>query len=163
MFYAYRMMWHWLQWRWRLTLTLSQLTQWRGCVTSIMNTLQIANLWPTRSTLRSVTLNCTMVEGIERKNILKQVSCILECRMKKTLINMKDDDRCLPWYYPPVDLDTRLCTPFEAGEFNRLMELISANECRVQICILICYVMNGTWNVKFLAMSAKLQGDSILC
>ena len=44
---------------------------------------------------------------------------------------MTDEDRCLPWYYPPVDLDTRLCAPFEAEDFKHIIDLIPANECRV--------------------------------
>ena len=67
----------------------------------------------------------------EIKHTLKQVACILECRLKKALTNMEAKARCLPWYYPPVAPDLRLCTPFEARDLKGVMEAMSVNECRV--------------------------------
>ena len=72
-----------------------------------------------------------------------QVSCIFECRIKKALSNMTEGNKCIPWYYPPVNNDTRMCSPFEAEEFKKGIELISVNECRVRqnsfIFLLRCY------------------------
>ena len=73
-----------------------------------------------------------------------QVSCIFECRIKKALSNMTEGNKCLPWYYPPVNTDTRMCSPFEADEFKKGIELISVNECRVRqnyfiFILLSCY------------------------
>ena len=65
-----------------------------------------------------------------------QVSCILECRMKKTIDNMTEVDRCMPWYLPPVDGDVRLCSPFEARIFKKKMELIGERECKVKVFLL---------------------------
>ena len=63
-----------------------------------------------------------------------QVSCILECNMRKVLSKRMEGDKCIPWYFPPVDKDIRLCSPFEARDFKKEMESIAAEECKV-ICI----------------------------
>ena len=60
-----------------------------------------------------------------------QVSCILECNMRKVLSTRVEEDRCIPWYFPPVDPNVRLCSPYEARDFKKDMESIGAHECKV--------------------------------
>merc|ERR1712079_306011 len=45
-----------------------------------------------------------------------QTACFLECRLEHALANMTVDNKCIPWYYPQLDPDTRMCSPFEAKE-----------------------------------------------
>ena len=82
--------------------------------------------------------------GTRQDTFILQVSCIFECRIKKALSNMTEGNKCIPWYYPPVNNDTRMCSPFEADEFKKGIELISVNECRVRqnyfiFILLSCY------------------------
>lgn len=44
---------------------------------------------------------------------------------------MSKEDKCIPWYFPPVDPDVRLCSPYEARDFKKEMESIAAHECKV--------------------------------
>merc|ERR1719499_1398868 len=50
-----------------------------------------------------------------------QATCKFECHIQEALLAMKDEDKCLPWYYPQVDPDARLCSPFEARKMRTLM------------------------------------------
>ena len=38
---------------------------------------------------------------------------------------------CIPWYFPPLSGDERLCTPFEVQDFNRDIESMDDDECMV--------------------------------
>ena len=78
-----------------------------------------------------------VLKNIQRQDTTEQVSCILECRINKTLAKKTDVDGCLPWYYPPVNQDTRLCAPFEAQEFEQMIQLVSVNECRVWLIFML--------------------------
>ena len=60
-----------------------------------------------------------------------QVSCVLECNMRKVLLARVEEDRCIPWYFPPVDPKVRLCSPYEARDFKKEMKSIAAHECKV--------------------------------
>ena len=51
--------------------------------------------------------------------------------MKKVLSIKSDEDKCIPWFFPPVDPDVRLCSPYEARDFKKEMESIAAHECKV--------------------------------
>ena len=51
--------------------------------------------------------------------------------MRKVLLDRMEEDRCIPWYFPPVDPDVRLCSPYEARDFKKEMESIAAHECKV--------------------------------
>ena len=86
----------------------------------------------------------------------------MECRVTKALSNMTEGNKCTPWYYPPVNPDTRLCSPFEAEDFIRIMELISVNECRVWVSILKLwyYMIMVKWNIS--ALFAQLRRDPLL-
>ena len=44
---------------------------------------------------------------------------------------MKDEDKCLPWYYPQVDQDARLCSPYEAIKLRTMIDTISNKKCEV--------------------------------
>ena len=44
---------------------------------------------------------------------------------------MNGTDRCIPWYYPPVDPEVRVCDPFEARDFNKEIERMRADKCQV--------------------------------
>ena len=53
---------------------------------------------------------------------------------------MKEKDKCLPWYYPQVDPDARLCSPFEASVLRTIIDTMSNNKCKVckyQLCFQI--------------------------
>ena len=43
----------------------------------------------------------------------------------------KQEDKCLPWYYPQVDPEARLCSPFEAIKLQKMIDTISNKKCRV--------------------------------
>ena len=47
------------------------------------------------------------------------------------MANMTVDNKCIPWYYPQLDPDTRMCSPFEAKEFNKKVDIASTNLCKV--------------------------------
>ena len=51
--------------------------------------------------------------------------------MEKVVNQLNESGKCLPWYYPPIDLDLRLCTPFEAKDFSTKLEKISHAKCKV--------------------------------
>ena len=51
--------------------------------------------------------------------------------MEKVVAQLKESEKCLPWYYPPIDLDLRLCSPFQAKDFGNKLEKISHAKCKV--------------------------------
>ena len=139
-----RTTWLCQQWRWHPTPTSSRSTQSKESVTFITNTL-----WrPIKNIRRSNWVNYNIFIIVikkarrELKHTLKQVACILECRVKKALANMEAEAQCLPWYYPPVAPDVRLCTPFEARDLKAVIGAMSVNECRVW------YSMTTTWKYR---------------
>ena len=73
------------------------------------------------------------VDGYGRIKLLVflQVSCLLECRIKHVLSLFSDGDKCLPWYFPPVDPGVRLCSPYESRNFSREMEKMPHDVCKV--------------------------------
>ena len=75
-----------------------------------------------------------------------QLSCTLECRMKQALLDMGEDEKCAPWYLPPVDPDARLCSPFEAIKFNRAIDTMAANVC--EFCLPDCDVTQYSTSVS---------------
>ena len=44
---------------------------------------------------------------------------------------MEDEDRCEPWYYPPLDPSVRLCSPFEAMAFQKVIDKMPTDVCQV--------------------------------
>ena len=62
---------------------------------------------------------------------LQQITCKLECRIKKALAIMKDDERCIPWFLPPVDNDLVICSPHKILPFLKEMEILDPRECEV--------------------------------
>ena len=60
-----------------------------------------------------------------------QAACILECRISNALSQLNTTNKCIPWYYPNVDPDLRMCSPFEAWDFNAKMEKVAPKACRV--------------------------------
>ena len=56
-----------------------------------------------------------------------QAACTLECKVSHALSSQPKDDRCVPWYYPQARQDVRMCSPYEAREFDAKMEDDSAN------------------------------------
>ena len=70
-----------------------------------------------------------------------QAACLLECRISNVLSQLNTKNKCIPWYYPNVHPDLRICSPFEAWDFNAKMEKVGPIACRVtesinfQICI----------------------------
>ena len=57
----------------------------------------------------------------------------MECRIKHVLSLFSDSDKCIPWYFPPVDPDVRLCSPYESRNFSREMEKMAHDVCKVRI------------------------------
>ena len=97
---------------------------------------------------------------------------------------MTEGNKCIPWYYPPVTSDIRICSPFEAIEFKKAIELISVNKCRVRqksftLCkVMICYEWHfqhclpnceethysaSVSAAKFRECSSKNMGSSPMC
>ena len=56
-----------------------------------------------------------------------QAACALECKIEHALSLLNGTERCVPWYYPNVRPDVRMCSPYEAWDFNEEMENGSAN------------------------------------
>ena len=57
---------------------------------------------------------------------------MLECHIEKGLsMMMKEEDKCEPWYYPPVDPKVRLCSPFEAWTFQKVIDAMPSDVCQV--------------------------------
>ena len=65
-----------------------------------------------------------------------KATCKFECKIQEALSEMKEEDKCLPWYYPQVDPDARLCTPFEAKELMTMMATVSNKKCKVRIPVM---------------------------
>ena len=42
-----------------------------------------------------------------------------------------DGENCIPWYYPAVEPDARMCTPYETRDFNGEIENMPSKECKV--------------------------------
>ena len=62
-----------------------------------------------------------------------KATCKFECHIQEALSVMDDKDKCLPWYYPQVDPDARLCTPFEARKLRMMIDTMSNKKCEVSI------------------------------
>ena len=45
---------------------------------------------------------------------------------------MEDENRCEPWYYPPLDPSVRLCSPFEAMAFQKIIDKMPTDVCQVR-------------------------------
>ena len=56
---------------------------------------------------------------------------------------MTEESRCIPWFYPPLDRDTRLCSPFEAEDFKSVIKFMSPNDCEVRL------KMSILWWIRF--------------
>ena len=46
---------------------------------------------------------------------------------------MMKEEKCIPWYFPPVNTDVWLCSPFEARRFKKEVESMAADECKVTL------------------------------
>ena len=44
---------------------------------------------------------------------------------------MTEEEKCIPWYLPPVDPDVRPCSPYEARRFKKNMEAVGDKDCEV--------------------------------
>ena len=97
-----------------------------------MSTLQITHSRPSRIILRSDKFMPQLMR-VRTHVIFLQMAYILECRIKKALTDMKEKDRCIPWYYPQLTPDIRMCSPYKAEDFKSVIKHISANECKVLI------------------------------
>ena len=75
-----------------------------------------------------------------------QATCEFECYIHAALSAMKDEDKCLPWYYPQVDAGARLCSPFEARSMREKIDTMSSNMCKVFLLSKpkICYLDIGS-------------------
>ena len=85
---------------------------------------------------------------------LNQASCILECHIDHTLTKMSDIEKCIPWYFPPISSDIRLCSPFEARNFTDEIDKLS-NE--------ICMVNSNTLFSELIRLFYEYTPYSIVC
>ena len=53
--------------------------------------------------------------------------------MEQALSNMTDGNKCIPWYFPQLDPDMRMCSPFEARDFKNKIDVMTTNLC--QVCV----------------------------
>ena len=60
--------------------------------------------------------------------------------METVISQLGENETCIPWYYPPVDLELRLCSPYEAKDFANKLEKTSHAECKVRL--LMTYLDN---------------------
>ena len=67
-----------------------------------------------------------------------KATCKFECHIREALSEMKEEDKCLPWYYPQVDPDARICSPFEARELRTMIDTVSNKKCKVRNHHLCC-------------------------
>ena len=51
--------------------------------------------------------------------------------MEKAISKMKEEDKCIPWYFPPLSMNERFCNPYEARSFKTEIELMDDDECMV--------------------------------
>ena len=58
---------------------------------------------------------------------------MLECSISYALSLLNGTDRCIPWYYPPVDPVVRMCSAFEARDFNKAIEKMPGGRCQVGV------------------------------
>ena len=56
---------------------------------------------------------------------------MLECSISYALSLLNTTERCIPWYYPPVDPKVRMCSAFEARDFSKAIEKIPGGICEV--------------------------------
>ena len=54
---------------------------------------------------------------------------MLECSISYVLSLLNTTDRCIPWYYPPVDPEVRMCSAFEARDFSLAIEKMPGGIC----------------------------------
>merc|ERR1719188_1845760 len=59
-----------------------------------------------------------------------QVACTLECGISHALNMLNGTSRCIPWFYPPVDPEVRVCDPFEAKDFRMEIERMQDGKCK---------------------------------
>ena len=71
---------------------------------------------------------------------LDQASCVLECRINHTLTRMNENEKCLPWFTPPISAEFRICSPFEATNFTDIFDKLSNEICKV--CTYIYFYSN---------------------
>ena len=71
---------------------------------------------------------------------------------------MSEEERCMPWYLPPLDSGTRLCSPFEALNFTNYINKMSYDECKV--CMIL---VEHAWTHEpiFPALPARLRRDPL--
>ena len=55
----------------------------------------------------------------------------MECSIRYALSKRNDDGKCIPWFYPAVDPNVRMCDPFETREFNAEIERMRGSQCKV--------------------------------
>ena len=67
---------------------------------------------------------------------------MLECSISYVL---NTTERCIPWYYPPVDPEVRMCSAFEARDFNKAIEKMPGGICEVST-----YHIKIEVNVKYI-------------
>ena len=66
-------------------------------------------------------------DGLNFLTSYTKIGCEMECAMEQAISICQ----CIPWYYPQLDPDTRMCSPFEAREFNKKVDIASTNLCKV--------------------------------
>ena len=64
---------------------------------------------------------------------ISQATCEFECYVHLALSAMNKEDKCLPWYYPQMNNEARMCSPFEALAMREKIDKMSSDMCKVYI------------------------------
>ena len=76
---------------------------------------------------------------------------------------MTDDDKCIPWYYPQLDPDMRMCSPFEAREFKSRIDVMTLDSCHVRPGNGYLYIGMYTQTVHHYVQIAELFITLAIC
>jgi hypothetical protein len=57
---------------------------------------------------------------------------------------MTDLDRCLPWFYPAVNITVRVCDAMEVMEFNKIIEEMPTDKCKVRMQRTVSYYLGNS-------------------
>ncbi len=94
--------------------------------------------------LNSTARNCLF--GTENDNLTlyrnyTQSNCLFECALNFAQTAMMEkymQQPCIPWYFPTLDKNLKICNPWTALEFVKLMSNLPKDEC--QYCLPDCTV-----------------------
>ena len=73
--------------------------------------------------------NCLFEEEMtmDLHKVYSQSNCFLECAIRHSIL--KENDRCMPWYFPVINTTFPMCDPWSSYEFVKHMKNITESEC----------------------------------